>query len=114
EPAGAAAPLELGLLFRRPRRRRCPCAGRPAGRREEVDVDPRDIPAAELDVTGTLAVVQSGWILTTGLRDQPVGHDPGCAFGEHTRLRRSDAVHVADSENAGEPRLERPMFDRDP
>ena len=82
--------------------------------REEVHVDPRDPPIAELDVARAGAVEARRLLGAADPGDQLIGHDAGGALGEHPRLRRADARDVAHRVHAREPGGEGVGIDGDP
>ena len=100
EPARAPGRAELGLLGREllgraddgRRRRRAA---------EEVGLDLRDAPAAELDEAVALALVAPPERLAAEPRDDVVGDDAGRVLREHAGLRHRDA-------HARRPRRTRP------
>src|SRR5205085_5348238 len=82
--------------------------------RKEIDVDAADAVRAELDVASAFAgIPRRRWRLVE-LGDDRSGRDARGAFGEDARLRRADAVDIANRVHAVKPRLEILTADRDP
>src|SRR5689334_8331961 len=96
----AEPPLPSGrtevLLRGRERQRRLgedPGRCRPA---EEVDVELRDLCAAELDVARRDALVRGGMVAAAQAVHQHVGDGAGLSLGDHTDARHGRARDVAD------------------
>ena len=81
---------------------------------EEVGLDLRDAPAAELDVAVALALVAPPERLAVEPRHDVVGDDVGGVLREHARLRHRDADDVAHRVHVRERRHEVVAVDRDP
>src|SRR5215467_11632394 len=88
EPASASRRAELPLLGDELDRR---LPERPGLRRtrEEVDVDPPDASAAELDVAGSAAGIGPRLVATADGRDERLGDDAGGSLREDARLRHT-------------------------